>query len=421
MFKKTITTALISTLLLTGVLTACSTSTDPNANNASNGADKQITLKVWGMGDSEKSLTTISEQFETDNPTIKVDVQVIPWSAAHDKLLTAVASKSGPDVLQMGTSWMTEFANAGALLDLSPYIEQYEEFNPDNFFDGSVSTTKFGDQTVGIPWYAETRVLYYRTDLLAEVGYDKAPATWDELKDASTKLAARGEGKYGIGLDPAEPSLGFMFARQNGSQLFDEQNKPLLNQPEFVDTVSYLNSFFQDGSAPIDLGLDQIQGFSGDGIAPMFISGPWMITPIKEQAPELDGKWATAVLPAGKVNNDSILGGANLTVFNFSKNQDAAVKFIAYMSKPETQLKWKELNNELPAVKSVWEDPSLKDDANLQVIGEQLKHAVSLPTLAAFDQISQKYVASFEQIFRADADVQAQMDALTAEAEKLMK
>ncbi|WP_338553964.1 sugar ABC transporter substrate-binding protein [Paenibacillus sp. KS-LC4] len=421
MFNKSVKTALISTMLLSGILTACSTSNDTNKAGEAATGDQPVTIKVWGMGDQEQTLKTISEQFESDNPNIKVDVQVIPWGSAHDKLLTAVASKSGPDVLQMGTSWMPEFANAGALLDLTPYVDQYPEFKPENFFEGSVNTTQFDGKTFGIPWYAETRVLFYRTDLLKEVGYDKAPATWDELKDAATKLTARGEGKYGIDLVPGEPTLGIMFGRQNGSKIFDEQNKPLFNQPEFVDAVKYVGSFYQEKLSPVDLGIDAVQGFAGDGVIPMFISGPWMIKPIKEQAPDIEGKWATAVLPSGSANNNSILGGSDLTVFKYSKNQEAAVKFIAYMSKPEVQLKWKELSDALPAVQSVWQDASMTSDPNLQVIGEQLKHAEATPALTAYDQISQKYVAHFEQIYRANADVQKEMDALNVEAEKLIK
>ncbi|MCK9912302.1 extracellular solute-binding protein, partial [Microbacteriaceae bacterium K1510] len=84
-----------------------------------------------------------------------------------------------------------------------------------------VTSTQFDGKTVGVPWLAETRVLFYRTDVLQSVGYDHAPKTWDELLDASKKLTERGKDKYGIGLDPKEPTLSFMFARQNGSKLIE--------------------------------------------------------------------------------------------------------------------------------------------------------------------------------------------------------
>ncbi|GJM74357.1 hypothetical protein HMSSN036_65730 [Paenibacillus macerans] len=152
-----------------------------------------------------------------------------------------------------------------------------------------MNTTKYDGKIVGIPWYTETRVLFYRTDLLKEAGYDQAPRTWEELRAAAKKLAERGQGKYGISIDMKEQSLAFMFARQNGSKLLDDQNKPLFNQPEFVEAVEYLNGFFKDGSAPVDAGLDAVQGLRGEGIVPMFISGPWNINLIQTQAPELEG------------------------------------------------------------------------------------------------------------------------------------
>lgn len=78
-------------------------------------------------------------------------------------------------------------------MDLTPYMDQYPELKADNFFEGSIETTKFDNKIVGVPWYIDTRVLYYRTDLLASIGYEEAPNTWEELSDAAEKLAQRGD------------------------------------------------------------------------------------------------------------------------------------------------------------------------------------------------------------------------------------
>lgn len=412
MFKKSVATVLASSMLLIGALTAC------GGNGNDKAADSKVTINVWGMGEEAKALPKIAEQFESENPNIKINVQALPWDTAHDKLLTAVASKKGPDVLQMGTTWIPEFGSAKALLDLTPYVEQYPELAEENFFPGSISTTKYENATVGVPWYIDTRVLYYRTDLLKEAGYDQAPQTWDELKDAATKLKARGKNKYGISLDVNEQSLLFMFARQNGSKLI-ENNKPLFNQPEFVEAVNYLNSFFKDGSAPIDLGMDIIPAFKGDGILPMFISGPWMIKLINDQAPELKGKWATAVLPK-KENNLSSLGGSNLSVFQYTEHKEEALKFLAYMSKPETQLKWLELSNSLPSTKKAWEDEALTTDPNLKVIGEQMNNSEPMPVIKPWEEIAQSVLSTFEKIYRGNADVQKELDSFNAKSEQIL-
>lgn len=420
-FKKSLTATLAGSVLLMGILSACGGNKADNngtAEQGSTGKGGKVTLNVWGMGEEAKSLPKIAEQFEAENPDIKINVQPLPWDTAHDKLLTAVASKKGPDVVQMGTTWIPEFANAGALMDLSSDIANYPELADSNFYEGSLNTTKYDGKTVGVPWYIDTRVLYYRTDLLKEVGYDQAPKTWDELKDAADKLKARGANKYGISLDVKEQTLMFMFARQNGSKLI-EGNKPLFNEPQFVEAVDYLNSFFKDGDTPLDLGIDIVAGFKGDGILPMFISGPWMVKLINDQAPELKGKWATAVLPA-KENNISALGGSNLSVFQYTQHKEEAMKFLAYMSKPETQLKWLELANALPSTKKAWEDPKLTSDPNLKVIGEQMKSSEPMPLLKPWEQVAQEALNSFEKIYRGQSKTQDEMNSFNKKATDIL-
>ncbi|GJM74356.1 hypothetical protein HMSSN036_65720 [Paenibacillus macerans] len=128
MWKKTATTILASSLVLAGILTGCGSN-----NNTASGGNKQVEISVWAMGDEAKALPQIAGDFMKENPDIKVNVQALPWSNAHDKLLTAVASKKGPDVIQMGTTWIPEFAGAGALLDLTSLVDQYPEFKEDQF------------------------------------------------------------------------------------------------------------------------------------------------------------------------------------------------------------------------------------------------------------------------------------------------
>jgi multiple sugar transport system substrate-binding protein len=417
MKRKTMALVLSSLMLVMAALTGCSSSNKDSSESAG-GSDKQVTLNVWGMGEEAKSLPKIAEDFEKENPNIKIKVQALPWDTAHDKLLTAVASKQGPDVLQLGTTWVPEFGSAKALMDIAPMLDQYPELKPDNFYPGSINTTKFDGATVGVPWYVDTRVLYYRTDILQSVGYNEAPKTWDELKDAAAKLKARGGDKYGISLDTKEQSLAFMFARQNGSKLLDG-NKPLFNEAPFVEAVDYLNGFFKEELAPIDLGMDIIPAFRDDAITPMFISGPWMVKIINDQAPELDGKWATAVLPK-KENNISALGGSNLTVFQYTKHKDEAMKFLAYMSKPETQLKWMELTNSLPAAKEAWNSDVLENNKNYKVFGDQMEHSEPMPMIKPYEALSQKFLSTFEQIYRANANVQDEMNKYNKEAEDIL-
>ncbi|MDK8643529.1 sugar ABC transporter substrate-binding protein [Niallia taxi] len=400
----------MAALLALGLLAGCSQKSSSSDSNV---------LTVWGMGDEVKQLPKMAEEF-TKETGIEVNIQSIPWASAQDKLLTAVASKKGPDVLQMGTTWMPEFQAAGALADMDEYMDKYPNLKPDNFFEGSVETTQFDSKYYGIPWAAETRVLFYRTDILEAVGYKEAPKTWEELKDAAKKLSERGENMYGLNVDAKEQTLGFMFARQNGSALVSE-GKPLFNEKAFTEAVSYLNDFIEKGYAPKqDLGMDVSQTFSGDAIVPMFISGPWMVKAVNDTVQGIEGKWATAVLPSGSDNNLSSLGGSNLTIFEHSKKKDEAAQFIDFMMKKENQLKWLELTNAMPTVKSAWEDDSLANDPLYKVFGQQMESSRSMPLLPEFEEIAQNYLKHFEQIYLGGKKEEQEMDAFTRETEELL-
>ena len=98
-----------------------------------------------------------------ENPDAKVNVTAVPWDAAHQKIASAIAAKQTPDVSMVGTTWQGEFAKTGAL-DPTPA----DLISKDAFFPGAWDTTVVDGTAYGVPWYVETRVIYYRKDLAAE-------------------------------------------------------------------------------------------------------------------------------------------------------------------------------------------------------------------------------------------------------------
>ncbi len=404
--------------VIVSTLTGCTSETTQESNKQETNIDGKTVLKVWGMGEEGRLLSKMEEEFESENPDIDIQVQALPWDSAHDKLLMAVASGDGPDVVQMGTSWIPEFADAGALMDLTPYIEAYPNIDPSNYFESSLETTRYDDVYVSVPWYVDTRVLYYRKDLLEGVGYPEGPSTWDELKDAATQLAARGEGLYGMDLDPKDQFFAVTYGWQNGSEIIKD-GQPQFRQPEFTEAVSFINSFFTEGLTPLQDDMDIIQAFK-EGIKPMFVSGPWMINMINDQAPEIAGQWAVRTLPAKKTNT-SFVGGANFTVFNSTKNADAAMKFISYMTEVDTQMEWLTVAGALPSRTEAWEREELAEHEHLSVFGEQMTSAKPAPFLVQWEAIAQEVIATMERINVGGADIQSELEALDNTALELLQ
>ena len=151
----------------------------------------------------------------------------------------------------------------------------------------------------------------------------------------------------------------------------------------------------------------------------MFISGPWMITAITKDAPDIEGKWATAVLPK-KENNMSSTGGANLAMFESSKNEKNGMKLIEFLARPENQLTFFKNSNSLPTSHKAWEDPILAEDEKIAVFGEQLKNSEPMPMMKEWEEISQAYLKVWEQIYANGADSQKQMTEFNKQTETIL-
>src|SRR5215208_4424514 len=127
---------------------------DDDDEGAAGGGEASGQVTVWAMGAEGEKLTVLAKDFMAANAGIKVKVTPIAWDVAHDKLLTSVAGNTSPDVSQMGTTWMGEFAKTGALEEVP------DDINLDGTFEGARNTAIVDGATYGVPWYVETRVLY---------------------------------------------------------------------------------------------------------------------------------------------------------------------------------------------------------------------------------------------------------------------
>ncbi len=364
-----------------------------------------------------KGLDEFVTEFEEESG-VSVEVQAIPWENAHDKLLTAVASGKGPDVLQIGTTWVAEFAEAGTFLDLSDYITHYDNLSADNFYESAVETTKFEKQTIGIPWYVDTRALFYRTDILGDLGYPNGPSTWEDMIEASRQLADRGDDQYAIDLPATDPQFPFVLAWQFGWNYEVGEGAANFDHANFEEAMKLHHLFYDEGLSQTGEGKEFFQAFE-DGSKPMFISGPWDIKTIKDRAPDIEGKWDVRLMPKAE-NNKSMMGGAHWTVFHNSDKVDQALDFINWMADPETQVKWYEANSELPANTVAWEDPILADDPMVSTFGEQLEATQPLPLIPEYERLGQELLNTLEQINRGGADIDKSLEAYRNEVSRIL-
>jgi multiple sugar transport system substrate-binding protein len=341
-------------------------------------------VTVWIMGDSSANFDALVAPFETATG-IDVETVAIPWDSIDEKLTTSVASGQGPDVVQIGLSKLRTFADAGALLPLDGLIANYPGLATANFADGVAgAATAVAGQIVSVPWISDTRVLFYRKDILEAAGFANPPATWDELRTTAKTLTARGEGQYGYYIPQWDSPLPVLMTWDFGGDIINADGNVDFSSPAFASAVDLYTGLHADGSVPKNGDFDQTQGFIS-GIAPMLVSGPYLAKAIAGAAPELDGKWGITTLPKGSASGTSLFAGSNMGVWFNTDAQDESLKLLEFLSQPATQLEWFKLNGELPTVKAALADPALAADPLVQVYAAQLADAKVLPMVSNWD------------------------------------
>lgn len=395
--KKTRWSAVAVVAAAAIVLTGCGRASDTGSGAAEattiGDAQAEGTLTMWAMGAEGEALPEFVKQFEDANPGVTVEVTPVPWDAAYSKFQTAIAGGNTPDLAMVGSTWMADFGDA---LQTVP-----TDVSTDGIFPGALDSTMIDDRATGVPWYVDTRVLYYRTDIAAQAGWNEAPTTWDDLKQMATDMQAKGGADYGIrfpaGNDSFQGNLWMPWS--NGAEL-ENGSAWTLDTPETAEAFDFYQSFYTDGvanpAADRSAGAQEADFVAGS--TPMLIDGPFLIGSLDELGGEgFSDKFATAVLPA-KESSTSFSGGANLAVFDNSDNAASAWKLVQWLTEPETQSAWYAATGDLPAVQDAWKDDALASSETLAAFGTALETAKSVPAVTTWVQVAAAGDAMLEKI-----------------------
>lgn len=372
------------------------------------GTDRNGTtvIKFWAMGSEAEYVTSLIPEYEKRHPGIKIDVQQIPWNAAQEKLVTAFASDNTPDICQLGNTWIPQFSSLNAIIPLDDYIKSSEIVNKNNYFEGIWDTNLMDSSVYGIPWYIDTRVMFYRKDVFERAGYDNPPRSWDELYDLCKKIKTLypGHDKYAIYLPTNEWPPFIIFALENGATLLKDNNsRGNFSSDKFREAFRYLTKFHKEKLAPI--GISEVtnvyQAFVEEYFS-IYISGPWNINEFKKwMTGDLADKWSTAPMPSRYGDHYpgvSLAGGSSLVIFKNSEHKDEAWKFIEFLSLTKTQLEFYRLLYNLPAVKTAWKDSSLVNNKYMKAFARQFENVVATPKVPEWEQIAFAKVQQYAEI-----------------------
>lgn len=397
--KRPITgVAAVSALALT--LAACSSGgggTDEETPGGDGADYAGETLTVWIMEgtnpDSDAFFDEVGAAFE-EKTGATLDVQMQPWASAHDKFITSIAGGTVPDVAEVGTTWTPEFAEVGALVDLTDRIA--EAGLDGDLVGGLQEAGTYDGGLYGMPWYAGVRAMIYNTEIFEAAGITEPPASWDDLLAAVEAIKTSqpdvipfpvsGDSQYG--LYPWVWGAGGELAEQDGDTWAST-----IASPEAVEGIEfYTDLALEHGSSTAAATTwneaNALEAFQ-QGDVGMIVSGSWTPAKIEQDNPELFAKLGAFPFP-GKDGDvaGSFLGGSHLGIFEESDNQDLAWEFVQMMSTGEFAQKWAEQSGYFSGQASLVEAQSEAADPLQQAFATQmLEGGRSLPVTPAFGKV----------------------------------
>lgn len=386
-------------------------------------AEQGVVLKFWAMGREGEVVAALIPEFERTHPGVRVDVQQLPWTAAHEKMLTAFAGDVMPDIFQLGNTWVPEFAALGALLPLDAQVAASQLVQQADYFPGIWDTNIVDGKLWGTPWYVETRVMFYRRDLLARAGYSKPPKDWAEWMKAMNAIKRMvGPDNYAILLpsDEFEPLLAL--ALQNDEPLLRDGGRyGNFRSAGFRRSLQLYVDMYAQKLAPMNRTTNIYHEF-GMGYVSFFISGPWNMGEFKRRLPaHQQDQWMTAILPGPSGPAASIAGGSSLVLSAASKHPREAWQLIEYLSRTDTAARFMELTGDLPPRRSNWSAPRLANDVYADAFRQQMERVRPAPKVPEWERIATEMRLVAERVTHNELTVDQAVTELDAKADQILE
>ncbi|MEO3931899.1 sugar ABC transporter substrate-binding protein [Micrococcaceae bacterium Sec7.4] len=418
--------ALAATATLAFGMTACGGSSQATSSD---------TITYWAsnqgnsLEDTAAKLKPSLDRF-TEKTGVKVKLEVIGWNDLYNRILTAVTSGDGPDVLNIGNTWAVTLQETGAFEPVEGALLDAVG-GKDRFLKTSWSTGGAEGKTpTSVPLYGLAYNMYYNPKMFKEAGIETPPATWDEFVADAKKLTkdTNGDGKpdqWGFTAAGASVSANshqaFVRGLQNGGTLFDKDGKPTFDSAaqvagvkQWVDLMA-TDKVMSPSDAEISDGAQKVDNLINGKAAMLFDQSP-----VKNFEARGFTDWAVAPVPmmkagaSGPEGTQSHVAGINLSVFKNSKNKENAIKLTGWLTNDAEQVALNKAFRSLPVVTGASSDAAFQT-AEVKLKNDALaNHALPMPLIPKEGQMETLTGTAIKNLFAkaatgtvSEADVQA--------------
>ncbi len=387
--------------------------TKPEAN------DMKV-IRFWQFIASPEYLDPVIEQFEKDNPHIKVKMQQLTYDNGFEKIIAAIAAGTEPDLCEIGSTWLARFAYEGTVRRIDTLAAEMS----DSLL--MLDMVKYKNHYYGLPWMLGTRVLFYNKKLMAEVGLDstRPPHTWKELKTFAQKIHRPDRGIYGFGLtageaySPWQKFIPFLW-QFNGSVADKLWRKCNLDKQEAVSALKFYASFKPVSIVDRQGQLDQL--FSQGRLA-FNISGSWNLSLIPRNNPGL--QYGLALVPSlsgGEKKHISIAGGEVLVFMRNSRVFNEARRFTRFLLRLDHMLPIVERQkNIIPSVKRGIYHPYYEKNPKEKLFYRQLLQSRALPVYPYWIEIQEHFTRAIERVLLGNEEPGKALGEETRKIDKIL-
>lgn len=297
----------------------------------------KTTITFWDGNWNEATFEKIEELWNEQHPDIEIEAEFLVDNGMSDKYMLALQNGTSADVVSCALDWTTTFGNAGLLAPLDEFIAK-DGVDVSMYVPGAINASTTGGSLRALPFRSETYVLFYNKDLLAAAGYDKAPETWDEVKEIAAACTKDGVAGYGIcGTNYGNYSFQYItMLRCHGGTVLNADNTASTLGTETALQVAQLYKDLAAYAPASMLENDNVANrtlFASGKIA-MYLSGIYDVPEIIKANPDLN--FACAMVPTGNgAERSTILGGWSVGIAECSEEKEAAWEFVKFLTSPE--------------------------------------------------------------------------------------
>lgn len=406
--------------------------------------DGRTTVVFWHsfVSNTVPAFNELVRRFEEEHPTIRIKAQYIPTGdGLIQKLITAVQSRTAPDVSWIHADFLDKLVEADAIYRMQEFVEGPDgilQVEMDDIYPALLEAATWRDTLYALPMEATSLALFYNRDLFRRAGLDpdRPPQTWDELRSFARRLTvdSGNDGsvdQYGFFV-PVFPSSGPLNIWMNlqwtpflwqagGVEINDEQTRLLVNSEAGVQALTLWKTLYDDLNFS-RYGLGHDVGFASQNLA-MILDGPWDL-PRFRQMRNID--WAVAPLPAGPAGRATYIAGEHLALFKQSAHPAEAWAFVKWMIRPDVQAMFSMASGYLPIRRSVLDRPQYKEflsrDPAMKAFVDQLvwgrgRHPIDYHRV----ELNQYIAEAIEQATLGKQDPKTVLDEAVRKANTLLQ